>query len=96
MSITIMRLNVIRATIIDKKQKKPNAGLIRLLATIFKINAVSNFIRIICLNWFSLINSIKKSFDLDNSVYSCCDILQNRVSVILGWWGHALRQRTLL
>lgn len=54
MSITIMRLNVIRATIIDKKQKKkPNAGLIRLLATIFKINAVSNFIKIICLNWFS-------------------------------------------
>lgn len=96
MSITIKRLNIIRTTIIDKKKKNPNAGLIRLLATIFKINAVSNFSKIICLNWFSLINSIEQSFDLDNSVYSCCDILQSRVSVILGWWGHALRQRTLL
>lgn len=42
-----------------RNKKKPNAGLIRLLATIFKINAVSNFSNIICLNWFSLINSIK-------------------------------------
>lgn len=36
-----------------RNKKKPNAGLIRLLATIFKRNAVSNFIKIICLNWFS-------------------------------------------